>query len=174
MIISGIQTGRTRWLAAHLQNAADNEAVEVAEVTGTVATDIDGALAEFDAYAAGTRATEGVYAAFINPPVPLSRAQYMRAIALIEQRLSEIWRHRLARILAVGVIVFAVVVLLWGGSRLVYITWRLDQRSAAMGLRLGVVYLALPISGLLMLFYSLAQLFGDPAEVQRGATQEAT
>ena len=96
------------------------------------------------------------------------------AIALIEQRLSEIWRHRLARILAVGVIVFAVVVLLWGGSRLVYITWRLDQRSAAMGLRLGVVYLALPISGLLMLFYSLAQLFGDPAEVQRGATQEAT
>jgi hypothetical protein len=80
VIISGIQTGNTRWLAAHLQNAADNELIDVVEVTGTVATDIDGALAEFDAIASGTKATEGVYAAFINPPVPLTRAQYLRAI----------------------------------------------------------------------------------------------
>lgn len=80
MIISGIQTGNTRWLAAHLQNAADNELIDIVEVSGTVATDIDGALAEFDAVAAGTRASEGVYAAFINPPVPLTRAQYLRAI----------------------------------------------------------------------------------------------
>ncbi|MCC6206452.1 MAG: relaxase/mobilization nuclease domain-containing protein, partial [Hyphomicrobiales bacterium] len=87
MIISGLQTGNTRWLAAHLQNAADNETIELAEVSGTVATDIDGALAEFDAITAGTRAREGVYAAFINPPVPLSREQYMRAIALLEERL---------------------------------------------------------------------------------------
>jgi Relaxase/Mobilisation nuclease domain len=57
------------------------------EITGTVAQDIDGALAEFDAIAAGTRAREGVYAAFINPPQPLSREQFMRAVALIEERL---------------------------------------------------------------------------------------
>lgn len=87
MIIGGLQTGNTRWLAAHLQNAADNETVELVEVTGTIATDIDGALAEFDAVTAGTRATEGVYAAFINPPEPLSRAQYARALAVIERRL---------------------------------------------------------------------------------------
>lgn len=87
MIISGLQTGNTRWLAAHLQNAADNEHIELAEITGTVAQDIDGALAEFDAYTAGTRAREGVYAAFINPPEPLSREQFMRALEVIEQRL---------------------------------------------------------------------------------------
>lgn len=87
MIISGLQTGDTAWLAAHLQNAADNEAIDVVEISGTVATDIDGALAEFDAIASGTRAREGVYAAFINPPEPLSRLQYARALALIEQRL---------------------------------------------------------------------------------------
>lgn len=87
MIISGLQTGNTRWLAAHLQNAADNESVELVEVTGTVACDIDGALAEFDLYTLGTRAKEGVYAAFINPPVPLTRLQYARALHLIEQRL---------------------------------------------------------------------------------------
>lgn len=87
MIISGIQTGNTRWLAAHLQNAADNELIDLAEVSGTVATDIDGALAEFDAVAAGTRATEGVYAAFINPPVPLTREQYLRAVDHIAEVL---------------------------------------------------------------------------------------
>lgn len=87
MIIAGLQTGNTSWLAAHLQNAADNESVDIVEVSGTVATDIDGALAEFDAIASGTRAREGVYAAFINPPTPLTRLQYARALFLIEQRL---------------------------------------------------------------------------------------
>ncbi|MBB5052692.1 hypothetical protein HNQ36_002666 [Afipia massiliensis] len=87
MIISGIQTGNTRWLARHLQNTVDNEQIELAEVSGTVATDIDGALAEMDALCAGTCAKEGVYAAFINPPQPLTREQFMRAIAVIEERL---------------------------------------------------------------------------------------
>lgn len=87
MIISGIQTGNTRWLARHLQNTVDNEFIELAEVSGTVAADIDGALAEMDALCAGTQAKEGVYAAFINPPQPLTREQFMRAIALIAERL---------------------------------------------------------------------------------------
>ena len=87
MIIGGLQTGNTRWLAAHLQNTADNESIELAEVTGTIARDVDGALVEFDAYTAGTRATEGVYACFINPPEPLTRLQYAQALAHIEKRL---------------------------------------------------------------------------------------
>lgn len=95
MIISGLQTGNTRWLAAHLQNAADNETIELAEVTGTVATDVDGALAEMDALCAGTNAKEGMYAAFINPPKPLSREQFLRALALIEARLGLTGQPRL-------------------------------------------------------------------------------
>jgi hypothetical protein len=87
VIISGLQTGNTRWLAAHLQNAADNESIELAEVSGTIAQDIDGALAEFDAITAGTKAKEGVYAAFINPPRPLTRAQFMEALDIIAGRL---------------------------------------------------------------------------------------
>jgi hypothetical protein len=87
MSISGLQTGNTPWLARHLQNTADNETIELAEVSGTVATDIDGALTEMDALCAGTRAKEGVYAAFINPPRPLARAQFMRVLELMEERL---------------------------------------------------------------------------------------
>ncbi len=95
MIISGLQTGNTRWLAAHLQNAADNDAIEIAEVTGAIAADIDGALAEFEAIAVGTKATEGVYAAFINPPEPLTREQYARAFALLEERLGFVGQPRI-------------------------------------------------------------------------------
>ena len=87
MIIGGIQTGGYGWLAAHLQNAADNEAIELADLRGTIARDVDGALKEFDAYTKGTRATEGVYAAYINPPEPLTRAQYFEAIDHIAVRL---------------------------------------------------------------------------------------
>lgn len=42
VIISGLQTGNTRWLAAHLQNAADNESIELAEVSCTIAQDPPG------------------------------------------------------------------------------------------------------------------------------------
>ncbi|TIQ08751.1 MAG: relaxase [Mesorhizobium sp.] len=95
MIISGLQTGNTRWLAAHLQNTADNELIELAEISGTVAQDIDGALAEFDAFAAGTMARESVYAAFINPPSPLSREQFMQALSVIERALGLTGQPRL-------------------------------------------------------------------------------
>ena len=69
MIISGLQTDNTRWLARHLQNTVDNESIELAEVSGTVATDIDGALTEMDALCAGTRAKEGCKFARNNDPL---------------------------------------------------------------------------------------------------------
>lgn len=47
--------------------------------------------------------------------------------------------------------------LLVGGARLVYLQLILGQTSAALGLPLGVVYLALPLSGLLFLFYAVAR-----------------
>jgi TRAP-type C4-dicarboxylate transport system permease small subunit len=49
---------------------------------------------------------------------------------------------------------FAVVVMVIGGVRLVYITLSLEQISAALQVPLGYVYLALPLSGLLMAFYA--------------------
>ena len=51
---------------------------------------------------------------------------------------------------------FALLVMVVGGLRLVYITLILDQRSSALDIPLGLVYLAIPLSGLLILFYSLS------------------
>jgi TRAP-type C4-dicarboxylate transport system permease small subunit len=49
---------------------------------------------------------------------------------------------------------FAALVLVGGGSELVRLTFQLEQTSAAMGLPLGWVYAALPISGAFLILYS--------------------
>jgi len=50
---------------------------------------------------------------------------------------------------------FAVGALMYGGYRLVSLTLLTDQRSAALGIKMGHVYLALPISGFFILIFSI-------------------
>jgi TRAP-type C4-dicarboxylate transport system permease small subunit len=52
------------------------------------------------------------------------------------------------------IFLFAFFAMVVGGVRLVTITLFLDQTSAALQIKLGYVYLALPLSGLLIMFYS--------------------
>lgn len=49
---------------------------------------------------------------------------------------------------------FAFFVMVIGGLRLVAITLKLNQISAALRIQLGYVYLVLPFSGLLIMFYA--------------------
>jgi TRAP-type C4-dicarboxylate transport system permease small subunit len=53
-----------------------------------------------------------------------------------------------------AILFFALVVMVIGGYRLVYITLGLNQISAALQIPLGYVYLVIPISGALIIFYS--------------------
>ena len=87
MILKGSQRANGADLATHLMQAFDNERVEIAEVSGTVATDLHGAFAEMEAVAAGTKAENYLYSLSINPSAPLTRDQYHEAIAEIEDRL---------------------------------------------------------------------------------------
>ena len=50
---------------------------------------------------------------------------------------------------------FALVVMVIGGGNLVYTTLYLGQVSPAMRVSLGYVYMIVPISGLLIMFYSV-------------------
>jgi TRAP-type C4-dicarboxylate transport system permease small subunit len=45
-----------------------------------------------------------------------------------------------------------------GGLHLVQLAFQLQQISAAMGLRMGFVYLAVPLAGLLMVVFSLESI----------------
>lgn len=58
---------------------------------------------------------------------------------------------------------FAVIVLVYGGMRLVSLALELDQTSAALAIPMGYVYLALPISGIFIIFYALRFIFESPA-----------
>ena len=53
------------------------------------------------------------------------------------------------------VILFSLLVMIWGGLRLLYITFYLRQVSAALQIPMGIVYTVVPITGLLFIFYSI-------------------
>jgi hypothetical protein len=77
--------------ATHLQNAYDNEYVEIAEVRGAVAHDLHGAFAEWELCAhAMTGCRNYLYSLSVNPDPaqgPLTREQYLDYIGRAEAKL---------------------------------------------------------------------------------------
>jgi len=77
------------------------------------------------------------------------------AIEVILERLEGKIREIAEFTIQFFILLFALLVMVVGGIRLVGITLALDQISAALRIKLGYVYLVLPISGLLIMFYAL-------------------
>ncbi len=105
-----------------------------------------------------------------------SYALRMRAhlgIDIVVQRLGS-KKRKAARLFAyVVVILFSLLTLVFGGGWLVYVTLDLNQLSAAFQLPIGYVYLALPVSGLLMIYYSavaMRELRADTNSAGHAAT----
>lgn len=90
------------------------------------------------------------------------------AIDIIPQKLEGKKERNLNIFINSVVGLFALFAMVWGGSNLVYITLKLNQTSASLGLPLGYVYSVIPLSGLLIIYYSIANLFEkreDPEEL---------
>lgn len=78
-------------------------------------------------------------------------------------------RQRSMRLVAyLVVITFSLVALVFGGTWLVYVTLDLNQLSAAFRVPIGYVYLVLPLSGLLMTYYSVIAIL----ELRSAAREE--
>ncbi|MBT3631582.1 MAG: TRAP transporter small permease [Candidatus Marinimicrobia bacterium] len=54
-----------------------------------------------------------------------------------------------------AIILFSVLILVIGGIKLVALTFTLNQISASLGLKMGYIYLVLPLSGSIMVIYSI-------------------
>ena len=80
------------------------------------------------------------------------------AIDLLIQKSSSARQKLLHKVISLLIIFFAMTVLIIGGSWLTYTRFALNVRSAALDLPLGYVYLVLPLSGLLILFFSVSDL----------------
>ena len=77
---------------------------------------------------------------------------------LVVERQSAAVKRVLLTLVEVIVIVFCVLVMLFGGSELVLLTLELEQISAALGIKMGFIYSVLPISGTLIIAYALLNI----------------
>lgn len=80
------------------------------------------------------------------------------AIDLLIQKSGPARQKLLNRVISLLIVFFAISVLIIGGSWLTYTRFALNVRSAALDLPLGYVYLVLPLSGFLILFFSVGDL----------------
>ena len=89
------------------------------------------------------------------------------AIDLLSTKLTGKSKSFLEIFIQLCIFVFSFFVMVIGGIRLVYITLQLNQISAALQIPLGYVYLVLPISGLLMMFYSTCFIFDEIKKIKQ-------
>ena len=73
-------------------------------------------------------------------------------------KLAPAARVRRRRTIELLMLAFALLVMVIGGGNLVYTTLRLGQQSAAMQVPLSFVYAIVPVSGLLIMFFSVYNL----------------
>lgn len=91
-----------------------------------------------------------------------SYALYSRAhlgIDVLTAKLEGTNKRLVEILINVIVILFSLFILVIGGLRLVNLTFTLNQISPAIGIPMGYVYLVLPITGILMIFYSLRVIY---------------
>ena len=78
------------------------------------------------------------------------------AIDMIENKFSEETLAKLNLLMHIIVSLFALVAMVIGGARLVLISLQLEQTSSALHIPLGYVYTVVPLSGLLIAYYSIS------------------
>jgi TRAP-type C4-dicarboxylate transport system permease small subunit len=86
------------------------------------------------------------------------------AIDLLIQKSNPKRKVRLIFMVNLFITLFAFFVMIVGGSWLVLTRFQFNVNSAALHLPLGYVYSVLPLSGLLMLYYSLYFMFSKNKE----------
>ncbi|WP_426358744.1 TRAP transporter small permease [Pseudocolwellia sp. HL-MZ19] len=55
--------------------------------------------------------------------------------------------------------IFAIAILIVGGTKLVILTWILEQHSPVLNIPMAAVYLVIPLSGILFLLFSIESFF---------------
>lgn len=80
------------------------------------------------------------------------------AIDLLIQRSAPARQKKLRYLIHSLIFLFALFVMVVGGINLMYTRFVLEVKSAALQLPLGYVYIVLPISGLIIMFYEIVHI----------------
>lgn len=87
-----------------------------------------------------------------------SGKQLHLAIDLIPERIVEKKKWFYEGIIHLSVIFFAFVVMIIGGVRLCQLSFQFEQTSATLEIPMGIIYLIVPISGMLVCYYNIDTL----------------
>ncbi len=82
------------------------------------------------------------------------------AIDLLLHKVGPAGKKRLEIFIQIAIVLFALFVLVVGGVWLVYTRFALDVRSAALHIPLGYVYIVLPLSGILAMYFAIDNIAG--------------
>ncbi|WP_265500012.1 TRAP transporter small permease [Paracoccus beibuensis] len=107
-----------------------------------------------------------IWMSLLGAAYATGRGSHM-SVDMLRDRLPRRGKLRLDAVVAVGFVAFAGLVLIWGGMKGVAIASL--QTSAVMQIPMSWVYLSLPVSGVLMILYSLLNL----ADLAQGRTHHA-
>ncbi len=80
------------------------------------------------------------------------------AINVLPEKFSKTTQKKITLFVNILIIVFVLSALVIGGLRLVYITYILDQTSPSLQIPLAVVYMVLPLSGVLIIYYKFSDM----------------
>lgn len=80
------------------------------------------------------------------------------AIDVLARRTRGNHQKRIKQLVQIAIVLFCLFAMVVGGLRLVYVTYLLEQYSPALGLPLALVYVVIPISGLLIIYYKISDL----------------
>lgn len=80
------------------------------------------------------------------------------AIDVLPKKFSKPTQKRITSFVNILIIVFVFTALIVGGIRLVYITYILDQHSPSLRIPLALVYMVLPLSGALIIYYKSSDM----------------
>jgi TRAP-type C4-dicarboxylate transport system, small permease component len=83
------------------------------------------------------------------------------AIDVLAKRASAKNQKWLKRTVSVSIILFCLAAMVTGGGWLVFTTYELKQLSPALGLPLAYVYMVIPLSGLIVVYYKFFDIISD-------------
>ena len=107
-----------------------------------------------------------IWVALLGSAVGFSRQKHLGVDYFVNQLHPD--ARRLMAIVVQGLVAaFAASAMVWGGYILVSETLKAGQLTPALGIRMGMVYLAVPISGLFIVLFAIEQmleLIANPSE----------
>lgn len=81
------------------------------------------------------------------------------AIDILPNSLKGRKKEILEGLINATIFLFSAIVMIMGGIKLTYLTYSLGQVSSSLGVQLGVIYAIVPISGLLICYYSVHNIY---------------